>query len=59
MFTGWQNTRDSTDDRIPQRTIAEALVDYVDSIVGVEVLLSTLQSCRDLSTDEPETREGA
>ena len=59
MFTGWHNTRDSTDDRSPQKTIVEALVDYVDSIVGVEVLLSTLQRCRDLSTDELETREGA
>jgi hypothetical protein len=59
MFTGWHNRRDATDNRIPQRTIVETLVDYVDSIVGVEVLLSTLQSCRELSTDEPETREGA
>jgi hypothetical protein len=55
MFTGWHNTRDATDNGIPQRTIVETLVDYVDSIVGVEVLLSTLQRCRDLSTDEPET----
>ena len=59
MLTGRHNTRDATDDGIPRRTTVETLVDYIDSIVGVEVLLSTLQRCREMSTDEPETREGA
>ena len=59
MFTGWHNMRDAIDGRIPQRTVVETLVDYVNSVVGVEVLLSTLQRCREMSTDEPETREGA
>ena len=41
------------------RTVVEALVDCLDSLVGVEVFLSIVQRYRGMSTGEPETREGA
>ena len=46
-------------DGMTPRTVVERLVDYLDSLVGVEVFLSIVQRYRGLSSGERETREGA
>jgi hypothetical protein len=46
-------------DGMTPRTVVETLVDYLDSVVGVEVFLSIVQRYRGMSTGESETREGA
>ncbi len=59
MFTAWHNHRQTRNDTALRRTFVETFIERVDSILGVEVLLITLQRYRNMSSEEPETREGA
>jgi hypothetical protein len=59
MFTDSHSEPEHSNDRVTPRTVIETLVDYLDSLVGVEVFLSIVRRYRELSTGEPETREGA
>jgi hypothetical protein len=59
MFTDSSSKPEPSHDGMTPRTVVETLVDYLDSVVGVEVFLSIVQRYRGMSTGEPETREGA
>jgi hypothetical protein len=59
MFTDSYREPEPSSDGVMARTVVETLVDYLDSLVGVEVFLSIVQRYRGLSSGEPETREGA
>ena len=59
MFTDSYSEPEPGKDGVMARTVVETLVDYLDSLVGVEVFLSIVRRYRELSTGEPETREGA
>jgi hypothetical protein len=59
MFTDSHSEPEPSNDGVMARTVVETLVDYLDSLVGVEVFLSIVQRYRGLLTGEPETREGA
>ena len=59
MFTDSFSEPELGNNGMTPRTVVETLVDYLDSLVGVEVFLSIVQRYRGMSTGEPETREGA
>lgn len=59
MFIDSYSKPEPSNDGKTPRTVVETLVDYLDSVVGVEVFLSIVQRYRGMSTGEPETREGA
>jgi hypothetical protein len=59
MFTDSYSKREPSNDGVMARTVVETLVDYLDSLVGVEVFLSIVRRYRGLSIGEPKTREGA
>ena len=59
MHTDSFSEPEPSNDGMTPRTVVETLVDYLDSLVGVEVFLSIVQRYRGMSTGEPEIREGA